>query len=127
LELAGLAGEPGVKPMSIPAAFARRVYDTTKDITAVADALGRRDLDSAARMIGLDWHKDPEERRAQLEASVLGGESRSTTLSPGVRREHRRSSSGRKVRQPDSTATAPGRRPRTVPAVNVTKSRPVQP
>jgi len=60
-----------VKPMSIPASFGRRVFQATGDLGAVADALGRRSLDSAARMIGFEWHKNPDERAAQLGACVL--------------------------------------------------------
>jgi integrase len=127
LELAGLAGEPGVKPMSIPAAFARRVYDTTKDLGAVADALGRRDLNSAARMIGLEWHKEPDARREQLAGCVLDGSRQGIEAAPGVRREHRRNAAGRAVAPAPSPSagTAQSPRPRTVPAVNVMRTRSV--
>jgi hypothetical protein len=125
LELAGLAGEPGVKPMSIPAAFARRVYEKTHDLGAVADALGRSDLNSAARMIGLEWHKEPDARREQLAGCVLDGSRQGVETSPGVRREHRRNTGGRAVAPKQSVGTAQSRRPRTVPAVNVTRTRSV--
>lgn len=58
LRRAGLAGEPGIKPASIRAWAGRRVFDETGSIEAVAQHLGLRSLDTAARLIGLDWRED---------------------------------------------------------------------
>lgn len=52
LTFAGLKGRPGIKPMSLPAWAGRQVYEGTGSIEAAADALGMRDLNSVARMIG---------------------------------------------------------------------------
>lgn len=58
LRRAGLAGEPGVRPASIRAWAGRRVFDETGSIEAVAQRLGLRSLDTAARLIGLEWGED---------------------------------------------------------------------
>ena len=54
-ERAGLATEPDIRASSIGAWTARRLFDQTGDIAAVAKALGVSSLDVAARRIGWDW------------------------------------------------------------------------
>ncbi|MCZ7529637.1 MAG: hypothetical protein M5U31_04430 [Acidimicrobiia bacterium] len=55
LRRAGLADEPGVRPASIRAWVGVRILHETDSIEAVARRLGLRSLDSAARVIGLEW------------------------------------------------------------------------
>lgn len=56
LTLAGIAGEPGVKPSSVTAWAGMKVFEATGHrIEAVALALGLKKLDSAAKAIGWDW------------------------------------------------------------------------
>jgi integrase/recombinase XerC len=57
LDRAGLRRDPRVRPLSIRAWGARRLYDDGSDIEEVARRLGVRTLDSARRIIGLP---DPE-------------------------------------------------------------------
>ena len=55
---AGLGGDRRVRPSSIAGWAGRRVFDETGRVEDAARALGVRSLDSAARMIGLDWAAD---------------------------------------------------------------------
>ena len=55
LDLAGLASESDVKPMSLPNWAGRRIFDRTGRIEEAAKALGFRKLDWAARAIGWEW------------------------------------------------------------------------
>ncbi len=55
LRRAGLAREPDVRPVSIAAWAGKKIFDDTRQIEAVAQALGMRSLDRAARLIGWDW------------------------------------------------------------------------
>jgi integrase len=55
LRRAGLTTEPDVRPVSVAAWAGARVFADTGRIEAVADALGCRSLDAAARLIGFDW------------------------------------------------------------------------
>ncbi|MGW3459003.1 tyrosine-type recombinase/integrase [Streptomyces olivaceoviridis] len=51
----GLNADPHVKPASLTAYAAVRLYDETRNIEDVARRLGLRSLDRAADLIGLDW------------------------------------------------------------------------
>lgn len=53
LKTAGLAGQEGIKPGSIPAAFGRRLWQQHRDLAVVARALGTTSFDWAAREIGV--------------------------------------------------------------------------
>lgn len=55
LRLAGLAKDPGVRPMSIQEWFAAKVYEQTGSVEHVAARLGMVSLDAAADVLGLDW------------------------------------------------------------------------
>lgn len=56
LKDAGFASEPDIQPMSLMAWAGVRVFLETNDIRAVARRLGCVSLDTAANVIGLDWH-----------------------------------------------------------------------
>lgn len=58
LRRAGVGGEPGIRPASIRAWAGVRFLRETGSIEEVARRLGLRSLDSAARLIGLDWRGD---------------------------------------------------------------------
>lgn len=116
LELAGLAGEPGVKPSSIGAAFGRRVFERTGNIRDVAQALGCRSLDAAARAVGYDWDSGPHRPEAELAACVLNGEPAPALDRGAAATLYRRSTKGRTpATSAQNGATRPRRR---VPAVN---------
>ncbi|NMO37310.1 site-specific integrase [Streptomyces sp. GMY01] len=51
----GLSADPRVKPASLTAYAAVRLYDETRNVENVARRLGLRSLDRAADLIGLDW------------------------------------------------------------------------
>jgi hypothetical protein len=55
---AGLAGDRRVRPASIAGWAGRRVFEESGRVEDAARVLGVRSLDSAARMIGLDWVGD---------------------------------------------------------------------
>ena len=55
IERAGLRDDPDVRPASLAAWAGRRVFNDTGRIELVARALGVRSLDTAARIIALDW------------------------------------------------------------------------
>jgi len=55
LVVAGLCGEPGIKPASLPAWAGKSVFDATGRIEDVARCLGVRSLDAAAAHIGWSW------------------------------------------------------------------------
>jgi integrase len=55
LTLAGLGGEPDVRPLSVLAWAGQRVLENTGRIEQVALSLGMRSLDRAAGIIGWDW------------------------------------------------------------------------
>jgi integrase len=55
LRRAGLGTEPDVRPVSVAAWAGARVLADTGRIEAVAQALGCRSLDTAARILGFDW------------------------------------------------------------------------
>ena len=55
LVAAGLANDPSLKPNSLPAWAGRRVFEQTGSMIEVAQAMGLRSLDAAARHIGEDW------------------------------------------------------------------------
>jgi integrase len=55
LRRAGLGGERDVRPVSVAAWAGARVFDETGQIELVAQALGVRSLDRAAKLIGWDW------------------------------------------------------------------------
>jgi site-specific recombinase XerD len=73
LKLAGLAGEPGIKPGSIGLGFALRVWNQHGDIRLVARALGYRDYNKAAKAIGVDPEAglEPDAVTDALRACVL--------------------------------------------------------
>lgn len=52
---AGLADDPGVRPLSVTAWAGRQLLDDSGRIEVVAHGLGMRSLDRAARLIGFDW------------------------------------------------------------------------
>jgi len=57
----GLGADPRVKPASLTAYAAVRIFDETGKIEAVACGLGLRSLDRAADLVGYDWaHRTPE-------------------------------------------------------------------
>jgi len=60
LRLAGLSGEPDVRPLSAAGWAGRQVLDETGRIEDVARVLGVRSLDRAARLIAWDWNGEPE-------------------------------------------------------------------
>jgi site-specific recombinase XerC len=62
LRRAGLAEEPDVRPVSVAAWAGKKVFDETGRIEAVAQALGVRSLDRAARLIGWDWSNEDVSR-----------------------------------------------------------------
>jgi integrase/recombinase XerC len=55
---AGLGGDRRVRPASIAGWAGRRVFEESGRVEDAARVLGVRSLDSAARMIGLDWVGD---------------------------------------------------------------------
>jgi integrase/recombinase XerC len=55
LRRAGLAGERDVRPVSVAAWAGLKVLDVSGRIELVAQALGVRSLDRAAKLIGWDW------------------------------------------------------------------------
>jgi integrase/recombinase XerC len=55
LRLAGPAGEPDVRPLSVVGWAGRQVLEDTGRIEKVARALGVRSLDRTARLIAWDW------------------------------------------------------------------------
>ncbi|MFI6103613.1 hypothetical protein [Streptomyces sp. NPDC051310] len=61
----GLNADPHVKPASLPAYAAVRLYDETRNIEDVARRLGLRSLDRAADLIGLDWTTPAPEAGAE--------------------------------------------------------------
>lgn len=86
LELADLAGQPGIRPGSIPAAFGKRVWDQTHDIALVAHALGCRSLDGAAKSIGVSPSAQLEDIEARLRGCLLADEHRLYQRGKKVRR-----------------------------------------
>ncbi|WP_192583136.1 site-specific integrase [Streptomyces albicerus] len=57
----GLSADPRVKPASLTAYAAVRIFDETGKIETVARGLGLRSLDRAADLVGYDWaHRAPE-------------------------------------------------------------------
>ena len=54
----GGVGHRRVRPASIAGWAARRVFEESGRVEDAARVLGVRSLDSAARMIGLDWVGD---------------------------------------------------------------------
>lgn len=54
-ELAGLASTPGVRRASFAEHAARRIWDDTHRLEAVAAALGMRSLDKTAHLLGVDF------------------------------------------------------------------------
>jgi hypothetical protein len=73
LRAAGLGGEPGLKPASIPAVFGLRLWLRTRDLQLVADALGITGLDTAAGQIGLADQPRRPDAAEQMRGAVLGG------------------------------------------------------
>ncbi|MEZ5181541.1 MAG: hypothetical protein R2702_06665 [Acidimicrobiales bacterium] len=59
LQRAGLGYEPDVRPSSVVAWAGVKVLERTGRIECVAEALGLRNLDSAASFIGWDWKTGP--------------------------------------------------------------------
>lgn len=59
---AGLATDPGVRPMSITAWAGRRILAETGRIDEVARRLGIRSLDRAARLIDFEWSGEAIDR-----------------------------------------------------------------
>jgi integrase/recombinase XerC len=59
LRRAGLASEPDVRPVSVPAWVGVQVLAETGRIDEVARRLGVRSLDRAAALIGWDWTESP--------------------------------------------------------------------
>jgi len=55
LTRAGLHGEPDVRPVSVAAWAGRQILVESGRIEVVAQRLGMRNLDRAARLIGWDW------------------------------------------------------------------------
>lgn len=55
LARAGISGEPDIRPSSVSAWAGQQIFTRTNDIGAVAQRLGMRSLDRAARFIGYDW------------------------------------------------------------------------
>lgn len=55
LNTAGLRGDPGIRPSSLPAWSGRRIFEESGQIEDAATALGVRSLDSAAEIIGWGW------------------------------------------------------------------------
>lgn len=61
----GLGADPRVKPASLTAYAAVRIFDETGKIESVARGLGLRSLDRAADLVGYDWaHRAAEGRAA---------------------------------------------------------------
>lgn len=58
LTRAGLTGTPGIKPTSLTAYAARRVFEDTGRIEAAAQLLGSGSLDGTASLIGYQWGQD---------------------------------------------------------------------
>ncbi|MBS9535917.1 site-specific integrase [Mycobacterium sp. M1] len=58
LTRAGLSTTPGIKPSSLTAHAARRVFDDTGRIEAAARLLGSGSLDGVATLIGYQWRQD---------------------------------------------------------------------
>jgi integrase/recombinase XerC len=62
----GLGADPRVKPASLTAYAAVRIFDSTGKIEDVARGLGLRSLDRAADLVGYDWaHRAPERQAAR--------------------------------------------------------------
>jgi len=62
----GLGADPRVKPASLTAYAAVRIFDSTGKIENVARGLGLRSLDRAADLVGYDWtHRAPEGQTAR--------------------------------------------------------------
>lgn len=59
LRLAGLSGEPDVRPLSVAGWAGRQVLEATGRIEEVARVLGVRSLDRAVRLIAWDWTEQP--------------------------------------------------------------------
>lgn len=55
LTWAGLSDDPGIRPSSLTAYAARRVFDRTGRVEAAAALVGSRSLDSTAALIGYQW------------------------------------------------------------------------
>jgi len=55
LNHAGLTGDPRVRPRSVRAWSALKVWQSTHDFAAVANWLGSHSLDQAAQVIGIEW------------------------------------------------------------------------
>jgi hypothetical protein len=72
LEACSLAGQHGIKPGSIAAAYGRRVWQQTGSLPLVAHVLGRNTFDGAAAEIGLSVTDLPEDPVPLLRAAVLG-------------------------------------------------------
>lgn len=120
LELAGLAGEPGIKPNSFAAAYARRVWEQTADLGAAADSVGRRSLDSTATLIGYQWHTEPDQREEQLRSAARRPLAVAAPPAGQFRSDYRRSVRGRR---PAAASIAPAPASRTVPGMNVRRSQ----
>ncbi|KRQ17906.1 integrase [Mycobacteroides chelonae] len=58
LTRAGLTGTAGIKPSSLTAYAARRVFEDTGRIESAAKLIGSGSLDSTAALIGYQWHQD---------------------------------------------------------------------
>ncbi|WNM35777.1 hypothetical protein RKE30_38180 [Streptomyces sp. Li-HN-5-11] len=62
----GLGADPRVKPASLTAYAAVRIFDSTGKVEDVARGLGLRSLDRAADLVGYDWaHRAPEGQAAR--------------------------------------------------------------
>jgi integrase len=109
LELADLAHEPGIRPGSIPAAFGKRVWERHRDIALVAQALGCRSLDAAARIIDVDVRASRQDCDASLRECVLAEQS--FVYQRGKRRPHRhaRKAANATPRPSRPSSTTPGR------------------
>jgi integrase len=124
LELAGLAGEPGIKPNSFAATYARQVFDYTGDLGDAAASVGRRSLDATAALIGHEWRsKDADERETRLQAAAAAGQHGNQTASGIGSAGQRRSARGRRPKQLP-TPIAPNRQPRTVSPMTNQRNKP---
>jgi hypothetical protein len=65
LTVAGLGGDPTVKPLSIRNTFGRDHHDRTGDLLGTAALFGHEDLMSVAREIGLRPHPLRQERASK--------------------------------------------------------------
>lgn len=120
LAAAGLTDDPAIKPTSISTAFGLIVWKQEHDIALVAQVLGCRSLDRAAKLIGVDLPTactDVDERAQRCVPA---------DRSPAGTAVHRR---GRRSCEPDPDAPAPTvakkktKKIKAVPAVGVRLQR----